>query len=299
MTHLRIAKMISLSVAFLLVYCDHTCIAVEPKPSQASVTAILGAFEREVTLIEDQVAQRKDRNIEGIRFVSGKLNGPDVVVTWTGVGKVNAAMTTTLLIEHYKPQRIIFTGIAGGVNSDLQPGDIVIAERTAHHDMGTFWPEGLFCKGVKSRLDGYENPVFFPADPNLVKVAQQAARQADFRSIKTVTGERKPRIITGVVVTGDSFIASTDKCAELRKKLEADAVEMEGAAVAQICYQRGIDHLVIRSISDNADEGAVLDKQTFYIMAARNSANLVAEIIGLLETQPVGKVKIESRKSKD
>jgi adenosylhomocysteine nucleosidase len=84
-----------------------------------------------------------------------------------------------------------------------------------------------------------------------------------------------------VVVTGDSFIASADKSAELRKKLKADAVEMEGAAVAQLCYQRGIGHLVIRSISDNADEGAVLDKQTFYILAARNSSKLVIEMIGL------------------
>ncbi|MHC4495383.1 MAG: 5'-methylthioadenosine/S-adenosylhomocysteine nucleosidase, partial [Planctomycetota bacterium] len=103
-------------------------------------------------------------------------------------------------------------------------------------------------------------------------------------------GRRDPKIIKGVVVTGDAFIASADKCAELRKRLEADAVEMEGAAVAQICYQRQIPCLVIRSISDNADEGAVMDKQMFYIMAARNSASLVAEMVGLLgEEHPVEK----------
>ena len=283
MRFLNASTTIQMSLMLFCVCSCTTSLGVEPK--SAEVTAILGAFEREVTLIEDQVAQRRDRKIEGIRFVSGKLNGRDVVVTWTGVGKVNAAMTTTLLIEHYKPERIIFTGIAGGVNPALQPGDIVIAEKTAHHDMGTIWPEGLFCKGVKSRLDGYENPVFFPADPELVKLAQQAADQVGLASVKTFKGNRNPKIIRGVVVTGDSFIASTDKCAELRKKLEADAVEMEGAAVAQICYQREIAHLVIRSISDNADEGAVLDKQTFYILAARNSAKLVTEIVGLLAEQ--------------
>ncbi len=99
------------------------------------------------------------------------------------------------------------------------------------------------------------------------------------------TTERAPKIVKGVVVTGDAFIASTDKCVELRKKLGADAVEMEGAAVAQICYQRRIGYLVIRSISDKADEGAVLDKQMFYIMAAKNSAGLVAEIVRLLGTE--------------
>lgn len=249
------------------------------------VTAVLGAFGQEVTLLEDRLADKQEYEIEGIHFVSGRLNGQNAVVAWTGVGKVNTAMTTTLLIEHFKPKRIIFTGIAGAVNPELRPGDIVIAEKTAHHDMGTVWPEGLFQKGVKNRLDGEENPVFFPADAELLRLAQQAAEQAALERIETTDGQRAPRIIKGVVVTGDAFIASADKCAELRQKLKADAVEMEGAAVAQICYQRGIGHLVIRSISDNADEGAVLDKQMFYLLAARNSADFVADIVGLIGSQ--------------
>lgn len=265
------------------------CTACHPVPRAEHVepvTAILGAFEREVTLLEDQVAQRREHQIEQIRFVTGKLNGRNVVVAWTGVAKVNAAMTTTLLLEHFHPAQVIFTGIAGAVNPELRPGDIVIAERTAHHDMGTVWPEGLFPKGVKSRIDGIENPIFFPADGKLVDCARRAAERITLKRIETIQGQRAPRIIKGVVVTGDAFIASADKCAELRKKLEADAVEMEGAAVAQICYQRQIPHVVIRSISDNADEGAVLDKQMFYILAARNSADLVAEMVALLGPVP-------------
>ena len=263
-------------------------ISCNPAPRMvhaAPFTAVLGAFEREVTLLEDQLADKQEHEIEGIRFVTGRLNGQNAVVAWTGVGKVNAAMTTTLLIEHFRPKRIIFTGIAGAVNPELRPGDIVIAEKTAHHDMGTVWPEGLFQKGVKSRLDGQENPVFFPADRQLVRFAQEAANRVALERIETAEGDRAPRIIKGIVVTGDAFIASADKCAELRKRLEADAVEMEGAAVAQICYQRGIDHLVIRSISDKADEGAVADKQMFYILAARNSSDLVSEMMRLAAGQ--------------
>ncbi len=232
-------------------------------------------------MLEDELIDKQQQTIEGIRFVSGKLSGRKVVIAFTGIGKVNAAMTTTLLLEHFKPNKVIFTGIAGGVNQELQPGDIVIAEKTAHHDMGTLWPEGLFHKGVKNRLSGWENPVFFDGDEQLLKLAERAAQQVEFQSIRLFSGQIKPKVVKGVVVTGDSFIASADKSAELRKKLEADAVEMEGAAVAQLCYQRGIGHLVIRSISDNADEGAVLDKQTFYILAARNSSKLVIEMIGL------------------
>jgi adenosylhomocysteine nucleosidase len=299
MTQMKNGKIICISLAILRICGGEISLGAKPNSDLAPVTAVLGAFEREVTLIEDQVEERQDRKIEGIRFISGKLNGQQVVVTWTGVGKVNAAMTTTLLIEHYKPKRIIFTGIAGGANPELLPGDIVIAEKTAHHDMGTVWPEGLFCRGVRSRLDGFENPVFFRADPELVKLAEQASDRASFESIKTPQGEREPKIMSGVIVTGDSFIASTDKCAELRKKLEADAVEMEGAAVAQLCFQREIPCLVIRSISDKADEGAVLDKQMFYIMAARNSASLVAEMIGLLGKESIAKKNGDSKKSED
>jgi len=259
----------------------------------------LGAFEREITLLEDELTGTQERRIEGIKFVSGKLSGKRVVIAFTGIGKVNAAMTTTLLIEHFQPNKVIFTGIAGAVNQQLQPGDIVIAEKTAHHDMGTIWPEGLFHKGVKNRLDGWENPVFFDADERLLRLAERAAEQVELSSIQIISGQRTPKVVKGIVVTGDAFIASTDKCIELRKKLGADAVEMEGAAVAQICYQRGIGYLVIRSISDNADEGAVLDKQTFYIMAAKNSSSLVIELVGLLGTELPARKSSPSKKLRD
>jgi len=285
----KVGAVVCVSVILLLSSCSSPVQGTRQVSSEP-ITAILGAFEREITLLEDELTDTQEQRIEGIKFVSGKLSGKRVVIAFTGIGKVNAAMTTTLLIEHFQPNKVIFTGIAGAVNQQLQPGDIVIAEKTAHHDMGTIWPEGLFHKGVKNRMDGWENPVFFDADELLLRLAEGAAEQVELSSIQIISGQRTPKVVKGIVVTGDAFIASTDKCTELRKKLGADAVEMEGAAVAQLCYQRRIGHLVIRSISDNADEGAVLDKQTFYIMAAKNSACLVAELVGLLGAElPPGK----------
>ncbi len=241
--------------------------------------AVLGAFNQEVGLLEKMLADGESRKIEGIRFISGRCGGRPVVVAWTGVGKVNAAMTATLLIEHFRPAQVIFTGIAGAVDPNLEPGDIVIAKQTAHHDMGTYWSEGLEHGGVRNRLTGDTNPVFFPADPNLLAAAERAARGIAFDPVARRTGQAPPQVITGTVVTGDSFVASREKCAELDEKLEADAVEMEGAAVAQLCYQRAIPCLVIRSIADRADESAVVDKQKFYTLAAENSARLVAAIL--------------------
>ena len=298
MRYRAVGAVVCISVVFLLSSCSSP-VQETREVSSEPITAILGAFEREITLLVDELTDTQEQRIEGIRFVSGKLSGKRVVIAFTGIGKVNAAMTTTLLIEHFKPDKVIFTGIAGGVNQQLQPGDIVIAEKTAHHDMGTLWPEGLFHKGVKNRLNGWENPVFFESDEQLLKLAERAAQQVEFSSIRIISGQRSPKVIKGVVVTGDSFIASADKCAELRKKLNADAVEMEGAAVAQLCFQRGIGFLVIRSISDNADEGAVLDKQTFYILAAKNSSNLVIEMIDLLGAELSSDNKAQSNKQKD
>ena len=272
------AVLVCISVVLLL----NSCSLPTHQTSHEPFLAILGAFDKEITLLQDRLTQRQEQEIEGIKFVSGKLNGQKVVIAWTGIGKVNAAMTTTLAIEHFKPDKVIFTGIAGGVNPKLEPGDIVIAEKTAQHDSGIFWPEGFMHQGVKNPFDGTDNPVFFYADEQLLKLAQLAAKQVKLKKIQTKTTEKSPSIVTGVVVTGDTFVASNDKCIELRDKLDADAVEMEGAAVAQICYQRRIGYLVIRCISDKADESAVKDKQMFYLMAAENSAELVAETVGLL-----------------
>lgn len=259
-----------------------SCRCAAQHEARSGGLAVLGAFRPEVVLLEKMLTDTKVREIEGITFMSGRLGDRPIAVAWTGVGKVNAAMTATLLIEHFKPTRVLFTGIAGAVDPNLEPGDIVIAKRTAYHDMGTLWSEGIEPGGVKSRLTGEDNPVFFPADPNLLAAADCAVRKVAFDPITLQSGQRPPRIVVGTIVTGDAFVASKDKCKELQEKLEADAVEMEGAAVAQVCYQRGIGCLVIRSMSDKADESAVMDKQLFYTLAAKNSASLVAGIIGCL-----------------
>ena len=126
------------------------------------------------------------------------------------MGKVNAAMTTTLLLEHFRPARVIFTGIAGGIDPNLEPGDIVIAKQTAYHDMGTLWPQGLEFGGVKSRMTGEPNPVFFPADPVLLAAARKAARDMAFGAVGLRTAERPPKVVVGTVVTGDVFVASKE-----------------------------------------------------------------------------------------
>ena len=253
--------------------------------AHTSPVAILGAFDEEVTILEGQLVNPKAHTIEGIQFLTGTLNKQNVVIARTGVGKVNAAMTATLVIEHFQPTRVIFTGVAGGLNPDLLIGDIVIAEKTAQHDLGKLESVGIENFGVRNPINGKRNPVLFPGDPELLQVAETALEGSELNPFQTPQGQRHPRIITGTVVTGDMFVASDAKKTALHKNLGADAVEMEGAAVAQICWQQEVPCLVIRSLSDNAGANASEDFKKYYKIAARNSAALVTRIISQLHSE--------------
>ena len=253
--------------------------------AHTSPVALLGAFDEEVEILEGQLVNPKAHTIEGIQFLTGTLNEQNVVIARTGVGKVNAAMTATLVIEHFRPNRVIFTGVAGGLNPDLQIGDIVIAQTTAQHDLGRLESAEIENMGTKNPINGKRNPVFFPADPGLLQIAATVLADIKLSPLQTPQGQRHPRIITGTVVTGDVFVASDAKKTDLHKNLGADAVEMEGAAVAQICWQHNVPCLVIRSLSDNAGANASEDFKKYYKIAARNSAALVTRIISQLHSE--------------
>jgi adenosylhomocysteine nucleosidase len=241
-------------------------------------TAILGAFGEETTLLKKQMMNQRQYQIEDVKFFTGRLENQPVVLAETGIGKVNAAMTTTVVITKFEPDEVIFTGIAGAINPELRPGDIVIAEKIAQHDRGLVTDAGFETQATTNPA-GVINPLFFTADRHLLGAVEAAAKEINLSQLETTEGLVKPKIITGVVVTGDSFIASEQFGRRLREKLGADAVEMEGAAVAQVCYQQNVPFIVIRSISDRADKTAVADMQKFQSIAAENSARLVAETV--------------------
>ena len=253
--------------------------------AHTSPIAILGAFDEEVAILEGQLANPRAHTIEGIQFLTGTLNEQSVIIARTGVGKVNAAMTATLVIQHFRPNRLIFTGVAGGLNPDLQIGDIIIAEKTAQHDLGKLESAEIENFGVRNPINGKRNPILLPADPELLQITETALEGIELNPFQTPQGQRHPRIIRGTVVTGDVFVASDAKKTALHKNLGADAVEMEGAAVAQICWQQGVPCLVIRSLSDNAGANASEDFKKYYKIAARNSAALVTRIISQLHSE--------------
>jgi len=271
------------AVIFLFGMPCHWCLAVDGK---APVTAVLGAFGEEVEIIESQLERPEYHTLLGIDFIVGELNQRRIVLAQTGVGKVNAAMTTALLIHEFRPREVIFTGIAGGIAPELFPGDIVVGEKLAQHDLVIYTEDRFEAYQVRNPLTGRHNPIFLPADKRLLELAEKAQEGLTLEPIVTTQRERVPRIVAGTIVTGDAFVASAVKRAELRRRFGADAAEMEGAAVAQVCYQQQLPFLVVRSVSNTADSDVHMDTARFNEVAAHNSARYVMRIVKLLGADP-------------
>lgn len=254
-------------------------------PEKSGPIAILGALPSEIQLLSASINGRSVTVADGIRVYRGYLDGRLVVLAMCGEGKVNAAMATTVLKDYFHPSMLIFTGIAGGVNPKLHPGDIVIGEKTFQHDFGYLTNTGLRTDPTKSPFTGVNNPFYFDASPALLHAAERAMHVVRLQPITAGGTTRVPVIQVGVIATGDQFIASSDKVAQLRSKFHADAVEMEGAAVAQVCLAQKIPCLVIRSLSDSANETAKRDIARFYRVAANNSATFVKAILRTLSVK--------------
>jgi len=238
--------------------------------------AIIGAMPEEISLLNSKLTDKQTISHLGIKFYRGLLAGRPVVLVKSGEGKVNAAMTTTLLLDRFQPAAVIFTGIAGGLAPTLHPGDLVIGKALFQHDCGDFTNAGLQTGPTKNPFTDRANELMFPSSPLLVSLAEQAVEKVKLESVHPGTATRA---MVGVIATGDSFVASAAKGAELYRKFQALAVEMEGAAVAQVCAQQGCPFVVIRSISDHADAGADVDVQRFCRVAADNSATLVEAMV--------------------
>lgn len=227
--------------------------------------AIIGAMEEEVALLRENIEGKTQETVAGCEFTFGKMHGADVILLRSGIGKVNAAMSTTILLEKYKPDCIINTGSAGGFNPSLNVGDAVISSEVRHHD-------------VDVTAFGYEYgqvpqlPAAFKADEKLVQIAETAAKE-----ISDI------QIVKGVIATGDSFMNDPDKVDFVRTKFsDLQAVEMEAAAIAQVAYQFGIPFVIIRSLSDIAGKESDVSFDQFLEQAAHHSAALVMKMVSAL-----------------
>ncbi|HTG74902.1 MAG TPA: 5'-methylthioadenosine/adenosylhomocysteine nucleosidase [Terriglobia bacterium] len=248
------------------------------------LVAVIG-IPSEIAPVEARLEAPVTTRIQGFVFTVGTVEGARIVVARSGVGKVNAAIVATLLLDHYSPAAVLFTGTAGAVDKNLNPADVVIGTAVGYHDFGSITDRGFNRSPTRDPVSGQVDPPFFPADPALLGAAQRAA--------KTVQPSRGPRtdgdapgIREGVIVTGDAFVSAADRRNDLRSDLNAAAVEMEGAAVAQVCFRYRVPFIVIRAITDRADSQAQGSYQRFLDTASRNAADLTLATIREFLKQP-------------
>ena len=226
------------------------------------VIGIISAMEEGLAILLDDMEVAEKKVKANMTFYKGKLWNKDVVAVVSGIGKVNAAVCTQILISEYKVDHVINVGVAGGIGMDIYPGDVVIAENLVQYDMDTtaFGDR----HGQIPRLDTFD----FICDKHLVNVCKEACDEIE--GFNTFSGR---------IVSGDQFVASLEKIKWLEKEFEAKAVEMEGASIAHVCYLNNIPFVVIRSISDNANNGAHMDYEKFTPIGVRNSTTILKAMI--------------------
>jgi adenosylhomocysteine nucleosidase len=246
------------------------------------IVGVLG-ITSEVVAVERQLVDSREVAVRGHIFRVGTLNGRRVAVGRCGAGKVNATIVATLLIDHFEPAAVFFSGTAGAIDQDLYPGDVVIGVAVAQHDIGVTTRAGIERRGLRNGVSGERDPILLPAPDGLLSAARAAATGLTLRPAPSGGGAgRSPRIIEGVIVTGDTFVSDVAMRDELRASLGAAAVEMEGAALVQTCRQFAVPCLVIRSITDRADGKASDSYEQFRPAASENAAALVAATIARL-----------------
>lgn len=220
---------------------------------------IIGAMQEEVSLLQEEMAVEEIVEKAGMVFYQGELCGQKVVIVKSGIGKVNAALCAQILVDLFQVNILINTGIAGSLDAQINIGDMVISTDAVQHDMDA----SVFGDPVGQipRMDTFS----FPADEKLVKLA------------KEVNEEENPdiRTFTGRIVSGDQFVSSAEVKGRIVSNFHAMCTEMEGAAIAHAAYLNQVSCVIIRAISDKADNSAVMDYPEFERQAIVHSVRLV------------------------
>lgn len=250
-------------------------------PPQTPI-GLMSAMHEELALLLEAMPDEKKLTVAGRDFWQGHWQGRPVVAVLSRIGKVAAATTATALIERFGVQRIVFTGVAGGIGPGVRVGDVVLASSFVQHDMDA---SPLFAR--------HEVPLYgrsrFATDAGLSRDLAQAAQQV-LAQVASHVGEEAvtefalhaPSLHTGLIASGDRFVSTTAECRALQQALpEALAVEMEGAAVAQVCADYGVPFAALRTISDRADDDAHADFSRFIkAVASRYTLAMLSAWLG-------------------
>ena len=228
--------------------------------------AIIAAMPEEVAEVKNKMTDTKTEQYFGKDFTCGLLSGKECVLAESGVGKVNASGVTQFIIDKYSPEAIINVGSAGAVEPNVRLGDIVVSSSCVQHDFDitAFGREKGFITGVGKNIE---------ADQRLIDIIESATRpqSGDYNVFK------------GIIASGDCFVSTAEKKAEIHNEFGALCVEMEGAAVAQICKTRSVPFVVIRSISDTLEGDITLTFEEFLVLSSKRCAAALEKAVRLIK----------------
>ena len=230
------------------------------------IIGIIGAMEEEVAILKGKMSEVTVLEKAGMEFFKGILGGQQVVIVRSGIGKVNAGICTQILADVFQVNAVINTGIAGSLKAEINIGDIVLSTDTMQHDVDA--REFGYEIGQVPRMD----TKIFPADKTLRAIALEVCHQVN----------PEIQVFEGRVASGDQFVADKETKEKIIANTQAYCTEMEGAAIGQAAYLNGIPYLVIRAISDKADDSAHVDYPTFEREAIRHTVNLVENMMQAL-----------------
>jgi len=228
--------------------------------------AIMGAMPEEIEPIIATLHDLRETEYADNTYYEGRYKGQEVVVAYSKIGKVFASLTATILIEKFGCDRLLFSGVAGAINEALHIGDLIIADGLCQHDLDItafghpygYVPEGDVC---------------IWADSGLRELAKRVAR------------EKGLVLKEGIIATGDQFVADAERKSWIQETFKADALEMEGAAVAVVCDALDIPFFVLRAISDSADMDAGFDFDAFLVSSAKVSADFILAMVERMKSE--------------
>lgn len=298
---LFIASLAALLLLNVLAFNASAAELLDPKPR----IAVASAFEPEWTVLKGKLEEPAEHMVNGRSFITGKLAGKDVVLFLSGISMINAAMNTQIALDRFSLTAIVFSGIAGGVDPELNIGDVVIADQWGQYletvfaretqqgfaippwmEKGDFTNYGMMFPrpvGVTRKDSALENRFWFASDPKLLGVARKVAGEVDLAECadeKTCLSHKPKIIVGGNGVSGQAFVDNAKFREYVSATFHAKVLDMESAAVAHVAYANGVPFLVVRSLSDLAGGGNGANEiMTFLALASKNSASVVEAIL--------------------